>query len=79
MIKLINNWYRKHFNDPQVAILALLIVISATLLYFIGDILAPLLAAIIIAYLLDGLVLTCIKFRIPRIVAIIFTFSTRIV
>lgn len=75
MIKLLNDWYREHFNDPQVAILAILLVASATLLYFIGDILVPLLAAVIIAYLLDGVVITCIKHRIPRIVAIVFTFS----
>jgi len=75
MIKLLNDWYSKHFNDPQVAILALLFVISATLLYFLGDILVPLLAAVIIAYLLDGVVLACMKYKIPRIVAITFTFS----
>ncbi len=75
MIKLINDWYSKHFNDPQVAILALLLVISAMLLYFLGDILAPLLAAVIIAYLLDGVVLTCVRHKIPRIAAIILTFS----
>jgi len=75
MIKLINDWYSKHFNDPQVAILAILIVTSATLLFFLGDILVPLLAAIIIAYLLDGVVLACTKHKIPRTIAIIFTFS----
>ena len=35
MLKLVNDWYHRHFNDPQVAILALLLVISATILYFI--------------------------------------------
>ena len=79
MIKLINDWYREHFNDPQVAILALLLFASATLLYFFGDILVPLLAAVIIAYLLDGVVLTCVKHRIPRLVAIIFTFSVFVI
>jgi len=75
MIKLINDWYNEHFNNPQVAILALLLFTSATLLYFFGDILVPLLVAVIIAYLLDGVVLTCVKYKIPRLVAIIFTFS----
>lgn len=75
MIKLLNDWYRKHFNDPQVAILAILVLISVALMYFIGDILAPLFAAIIIAYLLDGIVLTCIRYKIPRFAAIFFTFS----
>lgn len=75
MIKLINDWYSKHFNDPQVAILAILLVTSTTLLFFLGDILVPLLAAIIIAYLLDGVVLSLTKYRVPRPMAIIFTFS----
>ena len=56
MLKLVNDWYRRHFTDPQVAILALLLVLGATVLYVIGDVLTPLLASIIIAYLLDGAV-----------------------
>ena len=75
MLKLVNDWYHKHFNNPQVAILALYLFISATLLYFIGDILTPLLAALIIAYLLDGVVFKCMQLKIPRFIAIIITFS----
>lgn len=75
MLKLVNDWYHKHFNNPQVAILALYLFISATLLYFIGDILTPLLAALIIAYLLDGVVFKCMQLKIPRFIAIIVTFS----
>lgn len=75
MLKLVNDWYHRHFNDPQVAILALLLFISATVLFFLGRILTPLLAAIIIAYLLEGIVCKCIQHKIPRFIAIIFTFS----
>ena len=75
MLKLLGDWYHKHFNDPQVAILALLLVLGATVLYFIGDVLTPILAAIIIAYLLDGAVSLLIQRKIPRFIAILFTFS----
>lgn len=75
MIKLVNDWYHRHFNDPQVAILALLIILSALVLFFFGNILTPLLAAVIIAYLLDGVVNKCVQNKIPRFIAIIFTFS----
>ncbi len=75
MLKLLSDWYQKHFNDPQVAILALLLLIGTATLYFIGDVLAPLLAAIIIAYLLDGAVSLLVKRKVPRFVAIVFTFS----
>jgi len=79
MIKLVNDWYHRHFNDPQVAILALLILSSIFVLYFFGGILTPLLAAVIIAYLLDGVVYKCVKLKVPRFIAIIFTFSIFII
>lgn len=75
MIKLLNDWYNKQFNNPQVAILALLLLLAATTLYFIGDILAPLLAAIMIAYLLDGAVTFQRKLGLPNFFAILITFS----
>jgi putative permease len=79
MLKLLKEWYHKHFNDPQVAILALLLVIGAAILYFIGDVLAPVLAALIIAYLLDGAVSFLIQRKVPRFIAILFTFSLFII
>lgn len=79
MIKLLNDWYQKHFNDPQVAILALLLFIGTMLLYFFGDILAPLLAAIMIAYLLDGAVAMFKRKGIPNFIAILITFSAFII
>ncbi len=75
MLKLINDWYHRHFNDPQVAILALLLFLGAMTLYFFGRILAPLLGAVIIAYLLDGFVNKLRKLKVPRLIAITFTFS----
>jgi len=79
MIKLLNDWYNKHFNDPQVAILAILLLLCATLLYFFGDILAPLIAAIMIAYLLDGAVSFLKSKRIPNFIALTITFSVFII
>ncbi|WP_299880907.1 AI-2E family transporter [uncultured Cocleimonas sp.] len=79
MLKLVNDWYRRHFTDPQVAILALLLVLGASILYAIGDVLTPLLAAIIIAYLLDGAVSMLKKYKVPRLVAILSTFSVFII
>ena len=79
MLKLLNDWYNKHFNDPQVAILALLLAIGTTILYFFGSVLAPLLAAIIIAYLLDGAVQMLTKRGFPNFLAILITFSIFII
>ncbi|MCL4110001.1 UNVERIFIED_CONTAM: hypothetical protein GTU68_038218 [Idotea baltica] len=79
MIKLLNDWYHKHFNDPQVAILALLLLVSALVLYFFGGILTPVLAAVMIAYLLDGAVAMMKKKGVPNLIAITITFSIFII
>ena len=76
MIRLLNQWYERHFSDPQVAILALLLIMITTVIALIGDILTPILAAIIIAYLLDGAVSWLHKRKVPRFISIIITFST---
>lgn len=76
MIKLVNDWYDRHFSDPQVAILALLLLMGSLVIMFAGDILTPILAAIIIAYLLDGAVKWLREKKVPRFIAIVATFST---
>ena len=75
MIKLLNEWYQRHFSDPQVAILALLLILVSAIILLAGDILTPILAAIVIAYLLDGAVHWLYQHKIPRFISIIITFS----
>ena len=54
MFEFINSWYRRYFTDPQASLLVVLLVISAVVLLTMGKMLAPLLAALVIAYLLEG-------------------------
>ncbi|HFC91314.1 MAG TPA: AI-2E family transporter [Leucothrix mucor] len=75
MIRLVNKWYQRHFADPQVAILALLLILGSTVILLAGDILTPILAAIVIAYLLDGAVHRLRVLKVPRFISIIITFS----
>ncbi len=75
MIKLLNEWYTQHFSNPQVAILALLLLFGLGTVVFAGNILTPLLAALIIAYLLDGGVDFFRVCKVPRFIAVILVFS----
>ncbi|HHB12333.1 MAG TPA: AI-2E family transporter [Chromatiales bacterium] len=75
MIELIRDWYRRHFSDPQAAILALLLLLGFGVVLFAGDILAPLLAAIVIAYVLDGAIERLQRLHIPRAVALAIVFT----
>jgi len=54
MFEYLNSWYRRYFTDPQAALLVVLLVIGFAIVFTMGKMLAPLIAAIIIAYLLEG-------------------------
>ncbi len=66
MISFLQAWYHRHFSDPQVALLAVLLLSGFAVIFLAGEILAPLLAAIVIAYLLDGAVTWAENRGIPR-------------
>jgi putative permease len=57
MFEFINSWYRRYFTDPQAALLVVLLGISIVVLLTMGKMLAPLLAALVISYLLEGSVI----------------------
>ena len=52
----IRDWFRRHLNNPQVTGLAILLLLGVGALMMVGDVLAPVLASIVIAYLLQSLV-----------------------
>ena len=56
MNQLFREWIKRYFSNPQVLILWFLLIVGFTLILFLGEMLAPVLAAVIIAYLLEGLV-----------------------
>ncbi|WP_018879864.1 AI-2E family transporter [Thioalkalivibrio sp. ALE9] len=70
MIDILRQWYQRHFTDPQVVILAFLLLAGFLVIIFAGRILAPLLASLIIAYLLEGAVRRLVLWHIPRILAV---------
>ena len=75
MLEYIRGWYQRHFSDPQVVILFLFLVGGFAIVIFAGKILAPLLASIVIAYLLDGAVTLLQKSKSPRFIALGIVFS----
>ena len=70
MFDFISSWYRRYFTDPQAALLVVLLVISVVTLAFFGKMLAPLLAALIIAYLLEGPVAKLQRFNFSRLLSV---------
>jgi len=56
VITVFKNFYQKYLSDPQAAILAILIVAGFSIIIMMGNMLLPVFASIVIAYLLDDLV-----------------------
>jgi len=74
MIEMLQAWYQKHFSNPQVVILALFLIIGAAVILIWGNLLAPVLASLVIAYVLEGMVKHLCRFGMPRLVAVIISF-----
>ena len=70
MFDFLNSWYRRYFTDPQAALLAVLLIISFVIALTMGKMLAPLFAAVIIAYLLENPVQQLEFRKTPRLFAV---------
>jgi putative permease len=75
MINVIKGWFEKHFSDPQAVMLAMFLMFGSVLVLYWGKILTPVLAGIVIAYILEGLVGNITRFGIPRFIAFIISYA----
>ncbi len=74
MIEVVKSWFERHFSDPQVVILAIYLVMGLALVLYWGQILTPVLAGIIIAYVLEGLVKRIQQLGAPRFAAVMISY-----
>lgn len=70
MIEVLRNWYKQHFSDPQAVILTLMLIFGFALIGFMGNVLTPVIAAVVIAYVLEGVVWRLCNLKIPHVLAV---------
>lgn len=75
MIDVIKGWFEKHFSDPQAIILISILILGAILVLYWGKVLTPVLAGIIIAYVLEGLVCRLQHLGLPRFIAFLLSYA----
>ena len=75
MIDVLKGWFEKHFSDPQAIILVTIILLGGILVLYWGKILTPVLAGIVIAYILEGMVKKLCKFGIPRPISFLVSYA----
>jgi len=74
MPPVISRWFHKYFSDPQAIILVVLLLVGFTVVIYMGQMLAPLLISVVVAYLLEGLVGLLTKLGARRIYAVVTVF-----
>jgi putative permease len=66
MLDVFEKWYKRYLFEEEAILLLVLLTISVVLLVTIGDILAPLLASIVLAYLMQGLASQLERHGLPQ-------------
>ncbi len=74
MWKVLGTWVDRYFGEEEAVLLALMLVIALIVMVTFGQILAPFVAAIIFAFLLQGGVNRLVRWRVPRLVAVALVF-----
>jgi len=74
-MQALRDWFTNAFSNPQVVLLSLLLILGFAIIYMMGNILAPVLASIVIAYLLEGLVGMAERFNLPRLPAVLAVYA----
>ena len=74
-MNFVRDWFDRHLSDPQVVGLAIVLVVGVALVLAAGDMLAPVFAALVIAYLLEGPVVFMERHRTPRLAGVVVVFG----
>lgn len=74
-MQLLTDWFRRQFSNPQVVYLSLMLLVGFGLVLTLGNMLLPVLAGLVIAYLLEGLVALLERRGLKRIIAVVLVFS----
>ena len=75
MKKLVNDFLDRYFHDEESIILMLLLTVGLGVLLLFGGVLAPLIAAIIIAYLMQGLVEILLRRGLSSLIAFVLVYA----
>jgi len=73
-MQVITEWFREHFSNPQVVFLALFLAAVFAVVIVMGNMLAPVIAGVITAYVLEGAVKLLERAKLPRLLAVLIVF-----
>ena len=74
MIKVLRGWMQRYFSDEEAVVLAVLLFLAFAIVLTLGKMLAPVLAGLVLAFLMQGLVGAMERRRVPHLLAVWLVF-----
>ena len=74
MFKVLRDWVQRYFSDEEAVVLAVLLVVAFTVVLKLGGMLAPVLAGMVLAFLMQGMVNLLERLRVPETGAVSLVF-----
>lgn len=71
---ILAQWFKQTFSDPQIVFLTLFLVLATLLVLSVGDMLMPVIASAVIAYLLEGVASLLERRGVNRMFAVVSVF-----
>ncbi|SEJ37981.1 MULTISPECIES: AI-2E family transporter [unclassified Pseudomonas] len=66
MFKVLRDWIQRYFSDEEAVVLAVLLVLAFTIVLTLGGMLAPVLAGLVLAFLMHGMVAQLERLHVPE-------------
>ena len=69
-LELIRSWFDRYLGESESVFLALALISITVLILTLGTYLAPVLTSLVFAFALHGLIVRCVEWRVPRLLAV---------
>ncbi len=70
MIRVFSGLYERYFSEEEALIFTLLLVAGTVIMLTMGGVIAPLLWAMVLTFMLQGLVNSLVKINVPRVISV---------
>ncbi|WP_263141125.1 AI-2E family transporter [Pseudomonas sp. RIT-PI-AD] len=70
MFKVLRDWVQRYFSDEEAVVLAVILILGFAAILTLGGMLAPVLAGLVLAFLMQGLVNLLERLRLPEAAAV---------
>ena len=74
MFRVLKGWVHRYFSDEEAIVLLLLLVAAMVVILVFGSMLAPVLAGMVFAFILQGIVDWLERMRVPHMLAVVISF-----